>query len=511
MWEEGCDDGTRRIAGRGMMAKSLWLMAVCVMGPALVVMLGRAAAPAQGADAFAPGGTESGRLDSSRLRGGTAADESDRWRDELEALRISKKFFVRTTNLCKEERALDCQSQGITIASDGNCYFASSTHSGSRGAMVFKYDPVAAEVTRICDDISDVCRENPATQAPQGMLFTNPVEVDGWVYWGTHCAFSGAGVGKPYSGGHVVGYNLKTREWRDLGIPARGCAIFAGLAADAKNKRLFATATPIGEKESEATHLYRMDLPDGKWQDAGMVSYGGLVGYQGIWVDMQGRCWLAAAAGALLCYDPAANAMRGWLDAMPRACTDRGFPDPDASVQTLRMWDWVRPIPGQNQCLFTLKGGAGFYYFTPGSIGRGSGAPFGALRPLSGYTGQGCAVAEERIYFVRSVTLASAPGVSLLHLASIGYTDDKAEVADYGAIVDDKGRVPRRLESVAADSKGRVYMVGDWGTIAGDATSLVNRTNDPYLVAGRAQFFATGELPPEKAPFRPPARAPASR
>ncbi|MEA3477425.1 MAG: hypothetical protein U9R60_04540, partial [Bacteroidota bacterium] len=44
--------------------------------------------------------------------------------------------------ICKE---WDGQWQGIGVASDGNCYFATSTHSSGHGAGFHVYDPVKKE------------------------------------------------------------------------------------------------------------------------------------------------------------------------------------------------------------------------------------------------------------------------------------------------------------------------------------------------------------------------------
>ncbi len=466
------------------MKRNVWAVLFLMMAMALPVVFGARAARAQGVNAIGP--SEPAVL---------PWDSAERKQTEQKALKAGKRLLVKTWNLCAEDRDLDCQSQGITLAADGNCYFASSTHSGRRGAMVFKYDPKAGKVSRICDDIIDVCSEDPRTQAPQGLMVTNAVELDGWIYWGTHSQVSGFAPRKPYAGGHVVGYQMETGQWRDLGIPAMGCTILAGLAADAKAKRLFVTVSPEVWDEGGATCLYRIDLPKGKFQNVGVVSYGGMVGFPGIWADIQGRCWLGAPGGGLICYDPAVNAMRGWLDALPPARMEQGYPDPLATNQVARMWDWVRAVPGRNQCLFTLKQGAGFYCFSPGLIGRGSSAPFSGLRPLTGYTGQGCAVTEDHVYFAQSIALAYVPGVALLHLRGFDYTSGKPDVIDYGAIADDSGRVPLRIESLAADSDGHVFMVGDWRTLRDDPTTLLSQAGNTYTPVSRAEVFAVGEIP----------------
>ena len=57
---------------------------------------------------------------------------------------------------CKE---WDGQWQGITVASDGNCYFSSSTHSKSHGAGFHKSEPETVDHTRIAQDMTEICGE----------------------------------------------------------------------------------------------------------------------------------------------------------------------------------------------------------------------------------------------------------------------------------------------------------------------------------------------------------------
>ncbi|HEX9617791.1 MAG TPA: hypothetical protein VGA03_10275, partial [Anaerolineales bacterium] len=54
----------------------------------------------------------------------------------------------------------DGQWQGITVASDGNCYFGSSTHSYRHGAGFFRFDPRTRELTILADDMTTICGED---------------------------------------------------------------------------------------------------------------------------------------------------------------------------------------------------------------------------------------------------------------------------------------------------------------------------------------------------------------
>jgi hypothetical protein len=65
----------------------------------------------------------------------------------------ARKLVARSWNLCDHKTDLDGQWEGSIVASDGYCYFASSTHSGRTGGMFFKFDPGTGKITVLTDDI----------------------------------------------------------------------------------------------------------------------------------------------------------------------------------------------------------------------------------------------------------------------------------------------------------------------------------------------------------------------
>jgi hypothetical protein len=84
--------------------------------------------------------------------------------------------------ICKE---WDGQWQGITIASEGNCYFGTSTHSGGHGAGFHRYTPETKEHAVLAEDMTLVCREGESG-SQQGKIQGPIVELDGWLYFTTH-------------------------------------------------------------------------------------------------------------------------------------------------------------------------------------------------------------------------------------------------------------------------------------------------------------------------------------
>ena len=66
-------------------------------------------------------------------------------------------------------------------------------------------------------------------------------------------------------------------------------------------------------------------------------------------------------------------------------------------------------------------------------------------------------------------------------------------VTDHGLIVDQAGRTPRMIDSLAADEQGRVYSVGSWRINPGDQPTLQYDWEKPlkeFKVTRRGQFFA---------------------
>lgn len=108
--------------------------------------------------------------------------------------------------ICKE---WDGQWQGITIASDGNCYFGTSTHSGGHGAGFHMYNPETREHTVLAEDMTLVCGEGESG-SQQGKIHSPIVECDGWLYFTTHLSnYWPEGI-EVYPGAHVLGYEMAT-------------------------------------------------------------------------------------------------------------------------------------------------------------------------------------------------------------------------------------------------------------------------------------------------------------
>ena len=399
---------------------------------------------------------------------------------------------ARTWNLCAFERDLDMQSQGAIVASDGNVYFFSSTRSVRHGAVAFRYLTAEDRLERLCDDVTTVCGERPGTGWSQGVVSTQPVGINGWIYWGTH---SSAANAPTYTGGHVVGWNIGTGEWRDLGVVLEGHTIYAGLAGDPRANRLYVTASPTSGRQCEPTRLVALDLEQGKREDLGVVAYGGMIGYPSLWVDQDGHCWVSAPGGVMIRYNSRKKVLEGWLDGLPYLRTLEGFTHIDGSLQARRRWWWVSGLRERNRCLLTLKDGTTLYMFSPRRIGLGPGKAFQIVTRNVGRPGLACAVSEGRVYYIHREESRDGPNGYVLQLRSVDYTRPLRKSHNHGVLMDEKGRLPQRIAALLVEAGRRAYVVGDWTTVQPDPTSLSYDGKGRYVERKTAQFFAAVQIP----------------
>lgn len=421
----------------------------------------------------------------------------------------------------------DGQWQGITVASDGNCYFASSTHSPRHGAGFFRFDPQTRELKVLAEDITLICNEDPAKTGPQGKVHSPIVECDGWLYFTTHLSNYWDEAKDAYRGAHVLGYELKTGQFRDFGVVHPRFTIYSAIGVDPARKKLYVHSVPMAkdDQENDGCHIYRIDIKSGKMDDLGKVVQKGWGAAFWFYVDADGNCWLSEwsrrgtfpEGGRGNLYRVAADSgkIERFDNVLPPAALwpDGQLQPEDQQVQ--RSWSWAAALPGRKQCLFTMGYGAGnderLWLFDPSKDPKEP-AAFQAV----GYVGPTflpMALAGDRVYYIQRGDLVSHRGYSGeaqrdkdpgqskhddFHLKSISLRpEDHGAVIDHGLIVDQFGRTPRMIDSLAADEHGRVYCVGSWRILPGDQPTLQYDWTKPvkdFRPTHRAQFFAAFDV-----------------
>jgi hypothetical protein len=427
--------------------------------------------------------------------------------------------------ICKE---WDGQWQGIGVASDGNCYFATSTHSSGHGAGFHMYNPGTKEHTVIAEDMTVICGEaNSGSQ--QGKIHSPIVELDGWLYFTTHLSnYWPEGI-DIYPGAHVLGYEMATGQFRDFGIVKPRYSIYSAINVDPERKVLYVFVAPFQEEliKNDGAHLYSVDIASGEKRDLGQITHGQTGGVPWFYVDNHGNCWFSLwkrewqyehDSGNLYCYNVKAGKIITYKDVLPKeGQLIDGTPVTDPYSYNVRCWNWVGALPGSEKCLFALGHWGGgderLWLFDPSKdLYNGE-----AFEPIAyiGSTFHETALGGDRLYFVQYEDLEvqrtqsaelnrdEDPDIvgynSNLHLRSVSIKEgDDRTITDHGKIVDQEGRAARMINSMAADDKGRVYMTGAWYIKSdSEATLQLLLFDYPgeglYQLMKRGEFFAVAE------------------
>jgi hypothetical protein len=428
---------------------------------------------------------------------------------------------ISMNRICKE---WDGQWQGITVASDGCCYFSTSTHSRSHGAGFHRYNPETGEHVVLAEDMTIICGEKD-TDSQQGKIHSPIVEHEGWLYFATHLSnYWPKGIER-YPGAHVLGYEIATGRFRDLGIVKPRYSIYSAIDVDPERDLLYVFVVPFLDEliRDGGCFLYSIDIATGEKNELAQVTIGQRGTSFWFFVDKQGDCWFTLwkwhesyehDRGNLYSYRVNTGEMETYQDVLPKGEWIDGRPVTDEKNLEKRSWTWARALPGREKCLFTMgKTGGGderLWVFDPFvSIENGE-----AFRPLAyiGSTFLETALGGDRVYFIQYESLddqrtqlaeanrekspASLGFNDELHIRSVCFRPDAdPKVVDHGAIIDQDGRRPRMINSLAADDKGRVYMMGSWYVNDyREASMQIMFSEHPgeniYRLVDRGEFFA---------------------
>lgn len=401
--------------------------------------------------------------------------------------KICEVHSVSMNRICKE---WDGQWQGMAVASDGNCYFSSSTHSASHGAGFHRFNPETKEHTMLAEDLTITCNEGN-TLSQQGKVHSPVVEHNGWLYFNTHLSnYWPEGIER-YTGAHVVGYEMATGKFRDFGVIRPRYSTYSAIGVDPVRNKLYTFVVPFAEglAKADGCHLYSIDIATGDKEDLGLVVKGQSAASFWFFVDHEGNCWFTLWKahskppndnGNLYVYRPSDGKIHTYHDVLPEGQLIDGTPVSEEQNKR-QAWTWAGALPGNRQCLFTMgRTGGGderLWKFDP-SKDIASGEAFQPIAAI-GSTFLQTALGGNRLYFVQYTSLEDERTVSAeasrdkdpdvagynesLHLRSVSINPEEGNtITDHGKIVDQDGRAARMVNSMAADDKGRVYMYGSF-------------------------------------------------
>ena len=386
------------------------------------------------------------------------------------------RLVVRSFALNPYNRALDGQWECSIVASDGNCYFGSSTHSFAVGSAFFKYDPQAKTLTCLSKNLMEL-RNDLGT--PLEKVHSDIDEANGWLYFASKEGGAGRGSGK--GGGVVLGYELATGTFRNFGVVHPGAMIYSGIAADPQRDRLW--VTPI----SGDMHLYWLDVKTGDKKNVGSLPQGGACFY--LFVDGAGDCWFTLRgekhSRALFRASAADGKIERFDNALPEGAD---------------WWSWAQPLGDGRRAVVLLEKTmylpSRLYVFDSTKVGTTEAFRF--VKDL-GICGLGNALAGNRFYIVQRPGgkrfADGGSGQNDLRLHSLVIPEEgEAELVNHGIIVDQDGRYPMRIHALSADTKGRVFMTGDWWLLPGEKGTDKSTDRVGQGILNRGQFFAVAEL-----------------
>jgi len=144
---------------------------------------------------------------------------------------------------------------GMGTASDGRIFYVLCSERYDVGAQMYCFDPKSKKITHV-GDLTEACGEKGKNTIVQGKSHVNFVEANGKFYFSTHIGYYSIVEGKetmgippagwkPYPGGHLLAYDLKSGKFEDLGIAPNNEGILT-TSMDTKRGRMFGLTWPSG-------------------------------------------------------------------------------------------------------------------------------------------------------------------------------------------------------------------------------------------------------------------------
>jgi len=430
-----------------------------------------------------------------------------------------KEKFCMTNSIAlnKVSPYYDGQWQGMGVASDGACYFGTSCHSAEHGGGYFRFDPATREFEVLTEDFTKLVGDDITKNTPQGKCHSPIIESNGKIYLSTHlAAYWSDSVLNRYAGSYILSYDLKEKKWHNFGVVKPRFSTYSAIEVDGARGKIYAMIVPFSPLDTaDGIFMYQIDIKTGEKRELGQLSHG--KGNFWFYLDDRGRVWTTVWYGSskLHCYDPDLDSILTYEDPFPEArlAPDGAVADTSSSGKS-KAWTWVKPIDGGKRCLFTMGDWGGgderLWIFDPSkSLENGE-----AFTPVCylGSTFLSLALSGNRVYYVQRGDLtterfydceanrdippdSSGYSVNNLHLKSVALNqDDPKPFIDHGRIIDQDGRTPAYIASLAADEKGNIFMEGGWLTRPGDKPTLQYNWASPqtlkYKELKRGEFFA---------------------
>jgi hypothetical protein len=404
-------------------------------------------------------------------------------------LASGRKLIARTYNSAFPEGHDTYNAMGC--GSDGRIYYVLSSEIIDVGAQMFCFDPRAKQIRHL-GDLTEASGEKGLKAIPQGKSHVNFVEANGKLYFATHVGvytiidgMERMGVPpqgyKPYPGGHLLSYDLKTSKFEDFGIAPEREGVLA-MSMDRKHGRLFGLTWPSG-------YFFRYDLAKREMKNFGKGCAEGENGKgdayrticRSICVDPEsGRAWFTTSEGSILCYRPDTDVVEV-VQGEDMKKDYFGIYDPTSPGHMGYNWRQTAWYPPEKM-IYGVHGNSGYLFrFDPSQprlevLERLTSEPskrsgmfdqfsYGYLgftlgpdgRTLHYLTGAPIYVNGKRLAGKGTTAMGEAKGLEDLHL--ITYHIPTGRYADRGAIFYQNGQRPLYVNSIAVGKNGNVYFL----------------------------------------------------
>lgn len=401
---------------------------------------------------------------------------------------------------------------GIYAASDGLIYYVLCSESIEEGGKMYCYDPATKAVT-LCGDLTEVCGEKELKAIPQGKSHVSFVELDDKLYFATHIGYYSNDNGidrmgiapqgyKPYPGGHLLSFDIKLRQFEDLGVVPHKEGVLT-MNMDTRRRIIYGITWPTG-------YFFKYELDTKQMKDFGRISEDGENGKDGKYRTLcrsivinpdTGMVYFSTADGIIYRFDPATDQL---VPIVEDNLKKDYFGQYDTASPGHMGYNWRQVFwYPKDKCVYGTHGNSGYFFrFDPAAnrvevLDRITSRPsqrsgmfdqfsYGYLGLLMGQnqrtvyylTGGPIIINGKRVTGKSCTSKGEAKGLENLHL--ITYDLITHQYQDHGPICFEDGSVPLYVNSIAIGYDGHIYFMGrvpDKNKIKADLISIPDPLN----------------------------------
>lgn len=368
---------------------------------------------------------------------------------------------------------------GIGVGDDGTIYYAIDSRVYNIPGQIYSLNPSTRTITHIAD-LNTATGQGDIKAVAQGKVHVNFMEDQGKLYFSTHLGYYNESSGierrgtppegyKPYPGGHFMSYDLRTGKFESLAMAPDHEGIIS-FNMDVKRGQLYGLTWPTG-------HLLRFDLKSRQLKDLGTVFEGGEAGKIGstyraicrrIVVDPDdGSVYFTTGDGAIHKY----SYQRDRVETVPGVSLRKDyFGQFDPSKHGMA-YNWRAAVWNPNDhAIYGVNGASGYLFrFSPATrnvrvLHRLTSKPSQATgmfdKVAYGYLGLALDVRSDVLYYLTGSPLPPGSGLAEgSHL--ITYDIARTKYEDHGQIILDNGQPAGDEQALALGHNGVIYTLTD--------------------------------------------------